>query len=57
MIVENGCCDGWSSEEDEVNGECSVCGMPTVDGIAASGCNYSPITCEVCGHRGCDGFC
>lgn len=57
MIYEPGCCDGWSSEDDEVNGECPECGMPTVDGDAACGCNWSSISCDVCGHRACDGAC
>ena len=51
------CSDGWSSSENEIDGECPDCGEPTVDGYAASGCNYSPITCETCGARPCDGSC
>ena len=27
------------------------------DGDACVGCNYSPITCDVCGYRVCDGSC
>jgi hypothetical protein len=57
VIRESGCSDGWSSREDEVNGECPECGMQTVDGEAASGCNYSPIACGTCGHKPCDGSC
>jgi hypothetical protein len=56
-IKELWCCDGWSSLESEVNGVCHDCGWPTVDGEAASGCNYSPVDCETCGHRPCDGSC
>ena len=29
-ISEPGCCDGWSSYSDEVDGECPDCGTPTV---------------------------
>ena len=35
-IFEVGCSEGWSSDKSEVNGECPDCGMPTVDGKAAS---------------------
>lgn len=51
------CCDGWSSTEEEINGVCPDCGEPTVDGIAAFGCNYSPCICETCGWCPCDGSC
>jgi hypothetical protein len=51
------CADGWSSFVWEVNGECPECGMRTVDGQAAHGCNYSPVECETCGHASCDGSC
>jgi hypothetical protein len=50
------CCDGWDFSE-EVNGECPDCGEPTVDGGAATGCNYSPVECETCGWRPCDNSC
>lgn len=56
-ICEPGCSDGWSSEKSEVNGECPKCGKETVNGIAASGCNYSPIICDTCGWSPCDGSC
>ena len=56
-ISEAGCSEGWSSYKSEVNGECPDCGMPTVDGKAASGCYYSPVSCDTCGHRDCDGSC
>ena len=51
------CSDGWYSEESEIDGECPDCGEPTVEGVAASGCNYSPMVCETCGARPCDGSC
>jgi hypothetical protein len=57
VIAESGCSDGWSSHKDEVNGECPDCGYPTVNGDAASGCNWSPIACNTCGHRPCDLSC
>jgi hypothetical protein len=51
------CCDGWDYNDDEVNGECPACGMPTVDGEAQSGCHYSPVACNTCGDSPCDGYC
>lgn len=56
-LVEWGCCDGWSSKESEVNGKCKDCDMPTVDGDAAYGCNWSPISCKTCGYKSCDQSC
>ena len=49
------CCDGW--DEGEPNGECHKCGTPTVDGVAATGCNYSPTLCDECGDSPCDLSC
>ena len=57
ILSEPTCCDGWSSDDKEVDGECPICGMPTVDGIAAYGCHWSPISCDICKHRGCDLSC
>lgn len=57
ILYESGCCDSWSSRESEVNGICSECNMPTVDGVAAYGCNYSPKVCNTCGYTPCDGSC
>lgn len=57
VIREPGCCDGWSSDESEVNGECEECGGKTVNGSAASGCCYSPVVCDTCGYAPCDGSC
>jgi hypothetical protein len=57
LLYEPHCCEGWSSYESEVNGKCPDCGMPIVDGHAAYGCYYSPVTCETCGQRTCDGSC
>ncbi len=57
ILSDRGCCDGWSSRQSDVNGECFECGMPTVDGYAAYGCSYSPISCESCGHASCDDSC
>jgi hypothetical protein len=56
-ICESGCCDGWDSDESEVDGECPDCGYPTVGGFAASGCNWSPCVCKTCGYRPCDQSC
>lgn len=49
------CCDAWN--EGKPNGECPKCGAPTVDGIAATGCNYSPVQCDKCGDAPCDQSC
>ena len=57
ILSEPFCCDGWVSLKDSINGECPECGTPTVDGQAAYGCNWSPVSCETCGHRACDGSC
>lgn len=43
------CADGW--DYGEPNGE------PTVDGVAATGCLWSPVTCDTCGAAPCDGSC
>ena len=51
------CFDGWDYGEDAVNGECPGCGMPTVDGRAQYGCEYSPIDCKTCGSQSCDESC
>lgn len=51
------CSDGWKYDADEVNGKCPECGMETVDGVAKEGCNWSPVECETCGYRPCDGSC
>ena len=51
------CCDGWSYYKEEINGECPDCGAETVDGHAADGCNYSPVTCETCKSAPCDQSC
>ena len=49
------CCDGW--DLGEPNGECPKCGADTVDGQAATGCNYSPVICKECGDAPCDLSC
>lgn len=52
------CCDGWCLEKGEVaNGICPECGEETLDGVATSGCNYSPVICDTCGDAPCDGSC
>ena len=56
-LEEPGCCDSWVSYESKVNGECPECGTPTVDGHAAYGCNWSPVSCECCGRAFCDDYC
>lgn len=50
------CCDSFQNGPQE--GECPDCGGPVdYDGDACSGCNYSPVECETCGARPCDGSC
>ena len=56
-ICEHGCSDGYSSFKWEVDGVCPDCGYPTVGGKAASSCYWSPVDCETCGRRPCDGSC
>lgn len=57
VLYEEGCADGWSSYASAVNGTCPDCGILTIDGEAAYGCNWSPVTCETCGYRECDDSC
>ena len=56
-VGESGCCDGWSSSMDEIDGLCPDCGHPVVEGSSASGCHYSPEECSTCGWCPCDGSC
>lgn len=49
------CSDGWNLGNPD--GECLECGIETVDGGAAYSCNWSPLDCETCGSRPCDGSC
>ncbi len=51
------CCEPSGYREEEINGTCPDCGEPTVDGDACSSCGYSPIECNTCGSRPCDGSC
>lgn len=51
------CSDPYHSSEEEIDGECPDCGAPTVDGVSAYGCKYSPIVCETCKDSPCDGSC
>lgn len=50
------CCSEGSIDE-EPDGACPECGAPTFEGDAIEWCEYSPILCENCGHRPCDGSC
>jgi hypothetical protein len=51
------CCEKTNYKESEINGECPVCGEPTVDGEAYDICAWSPVVCEECGNAPCDGSC
>lgn len=53
------CSDGWvlEVEEGDEGYECPFCGEETVNGGAKYGCNYSPVGCQACGSRPCDGSC
>ena len=57
ILSERNCSDSWESWASNVNGMCRECGTPTVDGVAAYGCNSSPVVCGTCGHASCDGGC
>lgn len=48
------CSEGWN--DGEPNGTCE-CGEDTVDGHAATGCNWSPVICDKCGAAPCDESC
>ena len=51
----------WGNEscddEDDADGVCPECGTLTIDGHALNNCSYSPVVCDVCGHKPCDGSC
>lgn len=53
------CCDGWNIdvEPGDVEGECPDCGGETVNGVAKTGCNYSPCDCQTCESHSCDQSC
>ena len=51
------CSEGWNYKDSEVDGECKSCGEPTVDGVAQSGCDWSPVICKECGDAPCDESC
>lgn len=52
------CCYPYRPDNiNEIDGMCSSCGMPTIEGKAAYGCHYSPIECENCGSSPCNGSC
>lgn len=56
-VTEHGCADPSSSFGWEIDGICPDCDEPTVDGVAARGCNYSPSCCSTCGYSYCDSSC
>lgn len=56
-IYYAGCSDGWGSYKSQINGTCPECGGETVDGVAACGCNYSPVECKTCGSAPCNQSC
>ncbi len=51
------CMDGSGYWVEDVDGECPVCGEPTVGGDAVERCQWSPVVCSYCGHAPCDGSC
>jgi len=51
------CCEPSGYKEEEINGECPICGSPTVDGDAFEQCGYSHVECEQCGYAPCDDSC
>lgn len=56
-LHEVGCSEGWSGRSIDIDGVCPVCGEPTINGCAPSGCGYSPVICDECGSAPCDGSC
>ena len=51
------CCENSGYSEKEINGECIVCGEPTVDGNAYDKCAYGEVICDECLHAPCHGAC
>lgn len=51
------CCSPIEYDPSEINGVCEKCETPTVDGVAAEGCSYSPVECQECGWSPCDLSC
>lgn len=54
------CCSNGGSrrEDEECFGICSECGEELdANGEAYDCCSYSPVTCEKCNWRSCDGSC
>lgn len=49
------CCSPYDKEEPD--GECPDCGAPTCGGVAVGGCTYSPVVCDTCEDKPCDGSC
>lgn len=42
---------------DVVDGKCPKCGCNTIEGVAEDSCGYSPLVCEECDSRPCNGSC
>ena len=51
------CCAPTEYKEEEINGTCTECDGPTVDGFAFESCGYSPAECDSCGYAPCDNSC
>lgn len=51
------CCEPMDFKEEQINGKCPDCGSPTVDSQAFEQCGYSPVECETCNSKPCDGSC
>ena len=51
------CCEPSGYTEDQIDGECPVCGAPTVNDDAFEQCAYSHYTCESCHCAPCDDSC
>ena len=51
------CCENSGYTNEEINGVCSDCGEPTIDGDAYNNCAYSPTECETCGYSPCNDSC
>ena len=52
------CWDDWHLKVDqEPNGDCPDCGVPTLDGFACEGCHRAQVVCYTCGYAPCEVDC
>lgn len=51
------CAEPSGHKKSDINGKCSACGEPTVDGTAFERCAWSPVVCKKCDRAPCDESC